>query len=222
MRTEMTRREREAAAQTDSDLKLVAREIAPFMRSRGFAKAGPVTWRRDRPELQSRLSLRAGTPAQGPFAKISGTVHVELVASPPGPRFRESIIRTHPEIMSRDDAYLIRDADDRTALLEDLTTQLVPWLLHYDSFDAMWRALLHGEPPAAGEGAARAGRDVPGPSARSRSLASTWTIRGTSTRPSSTATRKDSCSTSTGSTGPWQRSVHGSPPVGDTGPHTSS
>lgn len=158
MRTEMTRREREAAEQTDSDLKLVAREIAPFMRSRGFAKAGPVTWRRDRPELQSRLSLRAGTPAQGPFAKISGTVHVELVASPPGPRFRESIIRTHPEIMSRDDAYLIRDADDRTALLEDLTTQLVPWLLHYDSFDAMWRALLHGEPPAAGGGRSEGGK----------------------------------------------------------------
>lgn len=146
----LTRRERERAEANQAALDLVRQSVAPHLRAAGFRKASINTWRRDHPEIAVRFQLELGSRSVGPWAAVDGDLQAIVAASPtPAKPFRECIFDTQLELAGRETLYQVSSEGDRGAFLDDFCELSLPWLLKYETFDAIWRALLHAELPGA-------------------------------------------------------------------------
>lgn len=144
----LTRRERERAEANRSALEELRLEIAPPLRSAGFRKSGSNTWRLDRPEIAVRFKIEMGNRSAGPWAAVDGTLNALVAASPvPAKPFRESIFDSQLELAGSDTLYQVGEDDDRSRFVADFLEHSLPWLLRYDSFAELWRALLRAELP---------------------------------------------------------------------------
>lgn len=146
----LTRRERERAEENRAALDKVRQSIAPHLRAAGFRKASINTWRLDLAEIAVRLQLELGSRPSGPWAAVGGELQAIVAASPtPATPFRECIFDSQLELARRETAYQVSSEADRSDFLDDLIEHSLPWLLKYERFDDVWRALLHAELPSA-------------------------------------------------------------------------
>lgn len=146
----LTRRERERAEANRAALELVRQGVSPHLRAAGFRKASINTWRLDRPDIAVRFQLELGSSSLGPCAAVNGDLQAVVAASPtPAKPFRESVFDSQLELAHRPALYQVASEADRADFLDDFLEFSLPWLLKYDTFDAIWRALLHAELPGA-------------------------------------------------------------------------
>lgn len=146
----LTSRERERVEVNRTALELVRQSVTPHLRAAGFRKASINTWRLDRTEIAVRFQLELGSRSAGPWAALSGDLQAVVAASPtPAKPFRECIFDSQLELAHRAMLYQVAAEEDRADFLNDFLELSLPWLLKYESFDAIWRALLHAELPGA-------------------------------------------------------------------------
>lgn len=146
----LTRSERERAEANRASLELVRQSVAPHLRAAGFRKASINTWRLDRSEIAVRFQLELSSRSMGPWAAVDGDLQAVVAASPtPAKPFRESIFDSQLELAHRAALYQVASEADRADFLDDFLEHSLPWLLKYETFDALWRALLHAELPGA-------------------------------------------------------------------------
>lgn len=142
----LTRRERERAEANRASLELLRQSVAPHLRAAGFRKASINTWRLDSSEIAVRFQLELGSRSMGPWAAVDGDLQAVVAASPtPARPFHECIFDSQLELARRAALYQVASEADRADFLE----HSLPWLLKYETFDAIWRALLHAELPGA-------------------------------------------------------------------------
>lgn len=146
----LTRSERERAEANRASLELVRQSVAPHLRAAGFRKASINTWRLDRSEIAVRFQLELSSRSMGPWAAVDGDLQAVVAASPtPAKPFRGSIFDSQLELAHRAALYQVASEADRADFLDDFLEHSLPWLLKYETFDALWRALLHAELPGA-------------------------------------------------------------------------
>lgn len=127
----------EASAEFERRLSEIKRAVSGDMKALGCVRTSKNVWRLDAPEIVVRLAFDT---SQAWIGLLQVTVEF---APPPARPFIEHAWILLTRYSGREDLYSLDSDGEEEAVIRDVKENAVPLLTRWDSFDDLWRDLLH-------------------------------------------------------------------------------
>lgn len=127
----------DASAEFERRLSEIKRAVSGDLKALGCVRTSKNVWRLDAPEIVVRLAFDA---SQAEIGLLQVTVEF---APPPARPFIEHAWVLLSRYSGREDLYSLDSDGEQEAVIRDVREKAAPLLTRWDSFDDLWRDLLH-------------------------------------------------------------------------------